>query len=391
MSPGGFTRDRKLNFNDLVAFLMKPLTKSTQRELDDFYQKISNSDFQIREITKGAFTQSRAKLDPRLFIDLSATVLNTFYSKAPYYTFDQYRLLAIDGSTMVLPKHSTTVDYFGMHKFGPKADAQKCMGRVSLLYDVLNCTTLDTQLQGYSSSEAALCHHHITHMKKGDLVLFDRYYASYELMHTLLNKEVEFVFRMKNTFTEVKKFISENVTSKIVTFKYKGHSFEVKLVKIALENGDDEILCTSLRDERFDLTDFKELYHSRWGIETHYNVLKNWLELENFSGKTLTAIEQDLYSKIFIKNLCATLAHPIDQKIDQEIKEGKKKYATNKVFALAQTVQLIVPLFVKKKVDKSIEVFDAIVSKTKEMVRENRSFERKKGSKLKFSTSYKNL
>jgi hypothetical protein len=37
---------------------------SIQRELDSFFKAISKSDFKIREVTKGAFTQAGAKLNP---------------------------------------------------------------------------------------------------------------------------------------------------------------------------------------------------------------------------------------------------------------------------------------------------------------------------------------
>jgi IS4 transposase len=37
--------------------------------------------------------------------------------------------------------------------------------------------------------------------------------------------------------------------------------------------------------------DFKELYHLRWGIETKYQMMKQRLELENFSGRLVDNIK----------------------------------------------------------------------------------------------------
>jgi hypothetical protein len=39
---------------------MLKFKSSIQRELDRFYKEISQNDFNIRQVTKGAFTQARA-------------------------------------------------------------------------------------------------------------------------------------------------------------------------------------------------------------------------------------------------------------------------------------------------------------------------------------------
>ena len=61
-----------------------------------------------------------------------------------------------------------------------------------------------------------------------------------------------------------------------------------------LDTGEVEVLLTNLT-ENFD---FKHLYFLRWGVEIEYDVLKNALEIENFSGRTETAIKQDFYAHI---------------------------------------------------------------------------------------------
>jgi hypothetical protein len=42
--------------------------------------------------------------------------------------------------------------------------------------------------------------------------------------------------------------------------------------------------------------------------------LKSRIEVENFSGKTSIAVNQDFYAKIFMMSLCANLASPIEEK-----------------------------------------------------------------------------
>ncbi len=71
-----------------------------------------------------------------------------------------------------------------------------------------------------------------------------------------------------------------------------------RLVLVELENGEKEILCTSLTDNtRYLKEDLKELYYFRWNIEEGYKLFKCRLEVENFSGKTVIAVKQDFMSK----------------------------------------------------------------------------------------------
>lgn len=116
---GGPTRDRKLNFKNLITFISKGVKSSLQRELDSFYREVSGSDFNIREVTKGAFTQARAKLKYEAFIELNDNVVESFYSEAPYLVWNEMRLLAVDGSRLLLPKHPSVIEDFGEHGFGP--------------------------------------------------------------------------------------------------------------------------------------------------------------------------------------------------------------------------------------------------------------------------------
>jgi hypothetical protein len=45
-----------------VVFISRGVKSSLRRELDSFYKEVTGGDFNIREVTKGAFIQARAKL-----------------------------------------------------------------------------------------------------------------------------------------------------------------------------------------------------------------------------------------------------------------------------------------------------------------------------------------
>ena len=179
--PGVFSRVRKLCIKSVIVFICRGFKSSLQRELDSISKELLAGDFNIRSVTKGAFTQARAKLKHEAFIELSDNVVQTFYNEAPYLVWHQMRLLAVDGSTLTLPQHESITDEFGEHFFGPKADSEQSLARTSLLYDTLNLITLDAQIDSYKTSERALLSKHLNKVKAGDLILLDRGYPSIAL------------------------------------------------------------------------------------------------------------------------------------------------------------------------------------------------------------------
>jgi hypothetical protein len=81
------------------------MLKSIQRELDDFFQKLNGSEYQLRTVTKGALTQARSQLKHSVFIELDSHTQEEFYKNGGSYLWDKYRVLAVDGSTIMLPSH----------------------------------------------------------------------------------------------------------------------------------------------------------------------------------------------------------------------------------------------------------------------------------------------
>jgi len=368
---------------------MHPLSKSIQRELDDFFQRLTKSDFQIRTVTKGALTQARAKLNPDAFKALDKVTRESFYKEEAHYTWDKYRIRVVDGSTVVLPQHDSIRQEFGIHNFGPNADSPRSLARISLLYDPLNGITIDGQIGGYATSEKELCQAHLEHVKAGDLLIFDRFYAGFELMHQLNDLKADFLFRMKEGWwKKVREFELQGHNDQIVAFETKQGALKARLIKVKLKNGEEQIFCTSVMNKKFSPQDFSDLYHNRWGVEETYKTLKNWVELENFSGKTALAIKQDFFSKIFLMNLCTAYSHPVAD----QVKKEKENYQINRTQSLALVSILPIPLFLHQTEQNIFKTFDSLLSKTIDLIRPNRKFERKKMVfRTRFSMNYKRL
>ena len=391
-------------------FIARGVSSSLQRELDCFYKEVNENDFNIRYVTKGAFSQARKKLRPEAFKEMNDCVNHTFYNQAPYLVWNHMRLLSVDGTRLVLPKHSSITEEFGEHSFGPHADSKRSLALGSFLYDPLNLMTLDAQIAPYASSERELLCKHLEKVNKGDLLLLDRGYPSLALIFLLQARGIEFCMRMKvDWWLEVKKFSESDKTSEIVKFRLpkkdrellKDHpelfdqSISCRLVKVELPGGGIEVLCTSLLDEKkYPVDDMGELYHYRWNEEEGYKLFKSRLEVENFSGKTAWAVKQDFFAKVFIMSLCATLAFPVEEKVKKEYRQDqgrKHDQKINRTGALSMTRNSCIGLFIKMLIRQALDAFDRIVFKTREIVRPGRKEKRKHLPKRPYHMNYKRL
>jgi len=54
--------------------------------------------------------------------------------------------MAVNGCRLVLPKHHTMKEDFGVHKFEPKTESERSLTLYSVFYDVLNLRTVDSQI-----------------------------------------------------------------------------------------------------------------------------------------------------------------------------------------------------------------------------------------------------
>jgi hypothetical protein len=107
-----------------------------------------------------------------------------------------------------------------------------------------------------------------------------------------------------------------------------------------------------------------------------FKLLKSRIDLEDFSGKTAKAIKQDFYAKVFLLTLCAAYAYPIEEKVIEEYKADKNRKISQKINrtnAIASLQDLFVPMFLKRKYEQAINVFDNLVYKTREIIRPGRN------------------
>ena len=367
------------------------LKGSLQKELNTFFKTLNKSWFPVSFITKGAFTKARKKISHKAFIELKDELLVSYKSIFPIKTWKEFRLVAIDGSTIKLPKAHEIMDHFGTQNH--ENDEACPMARVSQSFDVLNDLTLDALIAPIKTGELSLSVQHISKAPDNTLFLLDRGYPALWLFSWIRKGNHHFCARAKNSWSgEVVDFLNSGDKERIVSIKPHHSSYaqfrkmellrtslKVRLIRIELNSSETEVLITSLLDcKKFPHSVFKELYFKRWGIEEDYKCLKHRIELGNFSGKTLESIYQDFHAKIFSKNLTSIIVNPVEKSISEKTSSRKYRYKVNFTYALAEMKHFLISIFSEGNPEVLLTEFLKLVSCNIEPERKNRKFPRRK-------------
>jgi hypothetical protein len=175
-NPTDFTRQRKLPAHSLIALLLSLLRGSYQKELDRFFHILGRSDAPSRVVTKAALAKARMKLKYQAFIELNHRLAAFFEHHFTIKTWNGFRLLATDGSTVRLPHTEDIQKHFGSWKV--RRGKPSPMARISQLFDTLNKITVDAIISPKHIGERELAATHFLNLKPTDLVLMDRGYPA---------------------------------------------------------------------------------------------------------------------------------------------------------------------------------------------------------------------
>jgi len=404
-SSKNFIRNRFLPFHNIIFFLMNLLKGSYQDELDYFFKAIDHSESFVRKVTKSAFCKARKKLKFEAFTKLNMEAVNYFYDRFSPKKWFGFTLLAIDGSTVKIPRTTEVEKHFGVWSVNSQNPCP--LARISQMFDVLNKITVDAIISPKAIGERELCERHFLKLMPNDLVLLDRGYPAYWLFNLILSWGGNFCARVQvGKWIPIKKFFRSGKLQKIIHLKLPASSIakcrdlgldtldlKLRLIRIELENGETEILITSLVDtEEYPPEIFLDLYHHRWPVEEDYKVMKCRIEIENFTGKSVLSVYQDFHARIFSKNLTAIMTFPARLEIEQKNQDKRYSSQLNFTQAISKMKDTIVLLFNRplEIVKNLISALHVLFVKTVEPVRPNRKFPRNhKILKRGFYPSYK--
>jgi hypothetical protein len=281
-----FTRQRKLPFHLLIAFLINFVRGSYQDELDKFFKTLHRFDVAQRVVSKVALTKARMKLKFQAFIELNQHLISYFEKYFNPLCWHGFRLLAIDGSLTRLPQIKAIAEHFGV--WNGRQGLPSAMARVSQLFDVLNKITVDAVIWPKSFGERELAAHHLLKLMPNDLILLDRGYPAWWIFKLIISLNANFCVRISCTkWKAVRKFFYSGLSEKIISLPIHATSIAqckemgldtepLKFRLIRIQNGDKiHVLITSLIDvKRYPIDIFHDLYLNRWPIEEDYKSIK---------------------------------------------------------------------------------------------------------------------
>lgn len=153
--------------------------------------------------------------------------------------------------------------------------------------------------------------------------------------------------------------------------------FKIRLVRVILDNGEVEVLATSLLNEKeYPSSEFKWLYSLRWGIETEFDHLKNHLMIEDFTGLSALSVMQDFFASEFIANVQALVVRDAQYELEKEKKDTKYEYNINKNLSLGFMKDRIIEILMKKADFHLIEELKELFKLNPTPIRKGRSFPR---------------
>ncbi len=314
-------RSRILNSKIVIIMIFK-LILSDRRQglainLSQFWDSCEEKDIMLpqkKSVTASSFCESRQKVPEDIFRDLNQCLLENWHKKRSLPLWMGHRVYAIDGSRVNVPRE--------LIKFGFKVyDKERRhypQGLLSCLYNVLSKTVYDFDFASHiNERQSAL--KHLTILEPNDVVIFDRGYFSYLMLHEFHKKGVHAIFRLQegSVNKQIEAFIKSSKTDEMIEYvpsvavvsdlKKQGYFLEpnplpFRLIKHTIK-GETYLYGTTLSSEKYPKDCFFNLYHERWSIEELYKISKKIVDIEEFHSKTERGVKQEIYAHLLLINL----------------------------------------------------------------------------------------
>lgn len=267
----------------------------------------SKAGLKVPEFDNSNYCRARVSLSDEFLDEVDLMVENYAESRIEAcHQWYGHRLKAIDGTSVrLMDTAENQMEY-------PQPSGQKpgcgfpVMGIVGVLD--LGRGSIDSYVECKQSDHDANGAWRLRNkFTPGDIVIADRAFCSYELIATLLEKNVESVMRLhqkrKVDWRKGKK-IDQN--SRLVTWKKAAQpgksgitveewkalpdTLTMRLVRVQAKGRDKKMrtmyIATTLTDKEYPTEEIAMLYAQRWKIEVKFRDIKTTMQLEEFRVKT---------------------------------------------------------------------------------------------------------
>jgi hypothetical protein len=339
-----FTRERVLTFSRVVVLILSGHKLSLQNGLNKVFKALGKV-FEVP--TASAYCQARQKIKAEVFVALNQSVVADFYelygAENKVERWHGHRWLGADGTYLNLPDTPTLRKAFSVHRNQRPLKKQATVQALGMvLYDLRNDLGVRGGLAPSHSAEKDILFEQLWgELEGGDVLVLDRHSADYKIIAQAVKTNIGVVIRCpRQSFKVVMDFFASAQRERLVTLSVPQSSgtqkyvrehelpetIEVRLLKFKLETGEEEVLLTTLCDQKkYPRQEFYEVYGWRWGDETYYDRLKNIFELERFSGNCEESIKQEFYGVIFLATLESVLSQETESALQTAAVERQTK------------------------------------------------------------------
>ena len=390
-----FTRKRKMNFKELANSIIFKKGKTLTLELAEFTEKMGKE-----KITKQAYSKQRKNLNPELFVVLNDEYVEDIYKEIEVERYKGYVVLSIDGTTIEMPNCEELKKEYGLSE-GQKGSVGRVRAKALGVYDSLNEVLIKATMDPYRTSEKEQAREvldEVIRILKDEkiLIVFDRYYFGIAFIKLLEEKGLKYLMRMKNS--DYKKEKSEMISNdeeiklkvRTNTIFYaseedkirlrENKTLDARIIKTTLKSGNEEHLITNLSKEEMSEKEIEELYFTRWNIEKAFDLLKNKINIENFSAKTKIGVEQDFYAQILVYNMVMDLKRDAGERIENNPKK-KYEYKVNMNILVGIFRKRFIDIVIMEDKKKRSETYRKMIDEISENlvpIKPNRKYPRRK-------------
>lgn len=271
----------------------------------------------VKGLNKSSVSRGRERLgwEPFAFLFDSCKPIATAATKGAWYA--GLRLVVMDGTIFDAADTPENAKHFGYssNNLGKGAFPQV---QATFLVEAGTHVIFGAAISGEKrESETALAYELLPKLKKGQLLLCDRLYASYELFKAVSDRGTHILWRVKQDISlkEEKCLPDGSYLSRLYRYenRHRKESLPVRVIKYRIA-GSPEIyrLITSLMDPSAAPADeLSKLYHERWEVETTYDELKAHLKPPKvpLRSKSPSLVVQEIYAFLLAHYLVRNQMH----------------------------------------------------------------------------------
>lgn len=284
-----------------------------------------------------SLSDARRKLSAEQCLEAFSTIRKqcSLFGTKPKVSYGDFRLLAVDMTTLALPAYASIQKAFGspVNRIGGPGKAPKAT--LTALWDISMNAPLDWRLERCYASERFAAYDLIRQMGKHDLLIADRGYPSYRMLCELRDSGASYLIRLptgtRGGFSAAHLFAQNESAWDEVVLIHESHpargepTMPVRLIKKRLDSGAVAVFVTNLLSgKEHSRSALCDIYCHRWDIETAFREMKVWHGLEDFHARYAEGIHQEVAALMIFMLLTAELEHQARVHHNVQTKEHPK-------------------------------------------------------------------